>query len=65
MLACFTSLSGFFLGNGNCARNKDAEKQEEGEHLLLISQYQPDTIVSCVEGMEQTYLITHLKKKNN
>lgn len=37
-----------FLGNGNCMKNKDTEKQEEEEHLPLISENQ------CDKGMKLT-----------
>lgn len=45
-----------FLGNGNCASKEDAEKLEEGEHLLL-SQNHLDQIEARVEGMKLTLLM--------
>lgn len=39
-----------FLGNGNCMKNKDTEKQEEEEHLPLISKNQ------CDKGMKLTLI---------
>lgn len=52
-----------FVGNGNCIKNKDAEKQEGEEHLPLISQDQSDKIESSGEGMELTFLIMCVDKK--